>query len=128
MADSTGFNRHSGRLLTDWAHVQQSIEVILTTPLGSRVMRRDFGSELYDLVDRKMTSRLVLALYAASAVAIRRWEPRFRLTRAAVTESGATGRLGLALYGTYYPRGHLGDYSVAEDAEARVFVNGEERR
>lgn len=124
MADSTGFDRRSGRLLTDWAHVQQSIEVILTTPLGSRVMRRDFGSELYELVDRKMTSRLVLALYAASAVAIRRWEPRFRLTRASVIQATSTGLLGLALFGTYYPRGHRGDYSVAEDATVRVIFQG----
>lgn len=122
MADSTGFDRRSGRLRTDWAHVQQSIEVILTTPIGSRVMRRDFGSELYDLVDRKMTPRLVLALYAATAVAIRRWEPRFRLTRAGVTEAGAAGRIGLVLYGTYYPRGHRGDYSIAEDASTRVIL------
>jgi phage baseplate assembly protein W len=124
MADSAGFDRRSGRLLTDWAHVQQSIEVILTTPIGSRVMRRDFGSELPDLVDRKMTPRLVLALYAAAAVAIRRWEPRFRLTRAGVTEAGATGRLGLVLYGTYFPRGHRGDFSVAEDASTRIIFQG----
>ena len=120
MSDGNGIDRRLGRPLTGWAHVEQSLDVILTTPIGARVMRRDFGSELPDLVDRKMTSRLVLALYAAAAAAIRRWEPRFRLTRAAVTEAGATGRLGLALYGTYYPRGHLGDNSVAEDASTRI--------
>lgn len=120
MSESNGIDRRTGGVVSGWAHVEQSLDVILTTPIGSRIMRRDFGSEIPDLVDRKMTSRLVLALYAAAAAAIRRWEPRFRLTRAAVTEAGATGRLGLALYGTYYPRGHLGDYSVAEDASTRI--------
>lgn len=120
MSESNGIDRRTGGIASGWAHVEQSLDVILTTPIGSRVMRRDFGSEIPDLVDRKMTSRLVLALYAAAAAAIRRWEPRFRLTRAAVTEAGATGRLGLVLSGTYYPRGHLGDYSVAEDASTRI--------
>lgn len=120
MSESNGIDRRTGGIVSGWAHVEQSLDVILTTPIGARIMRRDFGSEIPDLVDRKMTSRLVLALYAAAAAAIRRWEPRFRLTRAAVTEAGATGRLGLALYGTYYPRGHLGDYSVAEDASTRI--------
>ncbi len=120
MSESNGIDRRTGGIVSGWAHVEQSLDVILTTPIGARIMRRDFGSEIPDLVDRKMTSRLVLALYAAAAAAIRRWEPRFRLTRAAVTEASATGRLGLALYGTYYPRGHLGDYSVAEDASTRI--------
>lgn len=120
MSESNGIDRRTGGVVSGWAHVEQSLDVILTTPIGSRIMRRDFGSEIPDLVDRKMTSRLVLALYAAAAAAVRRWEPRFLLTRAAVTEAGATGRLGLALYGTYYPRGHLGDYSVAEDASTRI--------
>jgi phage baseplate assembly protein W len=117
---SAGVDRRTGRPLTGWAHVQQSIEVILTTPLGSRVMRRDFGSELFDLIDAKMTQRRVLALYAATAIALRRWEPRFRLTRCAVVDGDATGKIGLALFGTYYPRGHLGDFSVAEAATTRV--------
>lgn len=122
MSDGAGIDRTAGGPRTDWAHVEQSLRVILTTPIGSRVMRRDFGSHLPDLVDRKMTSRLVLAVYVAAAEAIRRWEPRFRLTRCAIVEATATGRLGLALYGTYYPRGHRGDYSVAADATTRVIV------
>ena len=120
MADSTGIDARTGRPLSDWAHVEQSIGIILKTPIGSRVMRRDFGSDLPELVDRKMTGRNILAVYAASAVAINRWEPRFRLSRAAITAAAPDGRLSLALYGTYYPRGHLGDYSIAEDATTRV--------
>ena len=120
MADSAGVDQRTGRVLTDWAHVQQSIGVILTTPIGSVPMRRDFGSELPDMVDRKMTGRNVLALYAACAVAIDRWEPRFRLKRASVNSASAGGVLALSLFGTYFPRGHRGDYSVAQDASARV--------
>jgi hypothetical protein len=32
-------------------HLKQSIIDILTTPIGSRVMRRDYGSRLFELVD-----------------------------------------------------------------------------
>lgn len=123
MADSVGVSAVAQSALTDWDHTQQSIETILTTPVGSRVMRRDFGSELIDLIDRKMTQRTVLEVYAAAAVAIARWEPRFRLERAAIVDAAASGRIGLALYGVYFPRGHVGDFSIAEDAVARVLVD-----
>ena len=120
MADSTGVNAATGAALTGWAHVQQSIKKILTTPIGSRVMRREFGSDLPDLVDTKMIQRNVLAVCSAAATAIARWEPRFRMRGGAVERAEPTGVLALVIYGTYFPRGHLGDYSVAEDATARV--------
>jgi phage baseplate assembly protein W len=85
------------------------------TPIGSRVMRRDFGSNLYDLIDAKMQQRNVLALYSAAAVAIDKWEPRFRLTECAIDRAAPDGVVGLVLRGTYFPRGHKGDYSIAED-------------
>ena len=122
MADSAGVDRRTGKPAEDWDHVQQSIAVILTTPIGSRVMRRDFGSELFDLVDAKMTARTILAIYGAAATAIARWEPRFRLARAGISRATAGGQIELQLFGVYYPRGHLGDFSVAEDASARIVL------
>lgn len=125
----TGIDGRTGQPLSGWPHVRQSIETILTTPLGSRVMRRDFGSELFDLIDAKMTPRRVLALYVATAMALKRWEPRFRLTRCSLATDdgrlvrfGPGGKINVELHGTYFPRGHLGDYSVAEDASTRVVV------
>ncbi len=94
-------NRWTGEPITGWEAVLQSIAVILTTPIGSRVMRRDFGSELPDLIDRPMTSRVVLAVYAATADALARWEPRFRLTGVQIGEASAQGRLTLHLRGEY---------------------------
>ncbi|WP_336810934.1 GPW/gp25 family protein [Bosea sp. MMO-172] len=127
MPDGNGLDRRTLKRISGWAHVQQSIEVILTTPLGSRVMRRDFGSALFDLIDAKMTQRRVLALYAAAAIAIARWEPRFRLTRCSMftgdgrlVRLGPTGKISIELHGNYYPRGHLGDFSIVEDATVRV--------
>ncbi|MCO5153380.1 MULTISPECIES: GPW/gp25 family protein [unclassified Shinella] len=124
MADSTGVSAATGAVLTGWPHVEQSISKILRTPIGSRVMRRDFGSDLPDMIDAKMAQRNVLALYSAAATAIARWEPRFRMKGGAVTRAEATGVIALNIYGTYYPRGHHGDYTVSEDATARIVFEG----
>ena len=125
MADSTGVNARTGRPLSDWQHVEQSIRRVLTTPIGSVVMWRDFGSELPDLVDAKMISRNVLALYSAAAVAINQWEPRFRLSRCSVANLTAGGRVALELFGTYFPRGHRGDYTIAQDVSVRIVLSGD---
>ena len=106
---STGINAVTGRILQDWAHVAQSIGVILTTRIGTRVMRREFGSELLGLIDRPMTDRIVLAVYAAVATALALWEPRFVLRSCAIVRAGPDGVIGLRLAGDYLPRGHLGD-------------------
>ena len=124
MAGSTGVDADIGTVLNDWQHVQQSIVKVLTTPIGSRVMRRDFGSEIPDMIDAKMIQKNVLAVYSAAATAIAKWEPRFRVTGAALARLTAAGEVALQVTGTYYPRGHLGDYSVAQDASTRVVFGG----
>jgi phage baseplate assembly protein W len=112
MADSTGIDGN-GQPLSDWPHVEQSIGVILSTPIGSRVMRREFGSELFDLIDRPMTDRIILAIYAAVVLAIAKWEPRFAVTNLFVHRLDETGVVELQIAGIYYPRGHLGDFTPA---------------
>lgn len=124
MPSSSGVNAVTGEVMTDWDHVQQSIRKVLTTPIGARVMRRDFGSNLPELVDRKMTTANILAIYSASASAIRRWEPRFRMQYGRVTVGDAGGKVSLEIFGVYYPKGHLGDYNVAESASTRVVYGG----
>ncbi len=61
-------------------HVRQSIGDILTTPVGTRVMRRDYGSVIPDLIDQPLNRATVLRLYAATAAAVMRWEPRLRIS------------------------------------------------
>lgn len=124
MTSSSGFNRNTGQPLTDWDHVVQSIAVILTTPIGTRVMRREFGSEIPALIDRPLTDRVVLAVYVACANALRQWEPRFRLRRCQLIEIEPAGKITLALSGEYRPKGHLGDEALANDnAELIVSVS-----
>jgi phage baseplate assembly protein W len=123
---STGINRGSGDVLRDFDHVQQSIGVILMTRIGSRVMRRDFGSELPDLVDRPPTDQVILALYSATVMAIARWEPRFAVTNLYVHRLDESGVVELQLAGIYYPRGHLGDFTQATgDVKFTIPLSGE---
>ena len=76
----SGMSRDTGMTLTDAAHISQSIRDILTTPVGSRVMRRDYGSLLSMLLDQPQNQALRLQIMSACYMAILKWEPRVRLT------------------------------------------------
>lgn len=87
-----GVNASTGRSIDGESHLRQSIADILTTPIGSRVMRRDYGSLLPELIDAPFNGSTRMKLYGATATALMRWEPRIRLTRidlAAGSEPGA---------------------------------------
>lgn len=94
-------NRHTGKELSGIEHLKQSIIDILTTPIGTRVMRRDYGSRLFELVDRPISP---IELYAATAEALERWEKRFKLERVKI-ESIDEGKVTLILEGIYMPDG-----------------------
>lgn len=86
-----GTSRHTGRMIDGDAHLAQSIADILTTPRGTRVMRRDYGSRLPDLLDAPMNGETVIDVFAESADAIDLWEPRFRLARVQLAAADAGG-------------------------------------
>ena len=114
-----GMDQETGRLLTGWAHCAQSIAVIVTTAIGSRVMRRDFGSDAPALQDRPGVAREVARHYQAIARALRKWEPGFRLRKVRLVALGAGGVAEIVIAGVFFPDGHLGDYSRAETRETR---------
>lgn len=96
-----GLDRETMAARGGWDHVLQSIGDILTTPVGTRVMRREYGSDLPLLVGRPMTADNILAVYAATALAIAAWEPRFALTGVEIEDADRSGRLGLRISGVY---------------------------
>ena len=95
-----GMDRDTGKLLDDAEHLRQSIQIILETPLGSRVMRPDFGSELFDLVDAPMNDETNLRIYAAVHDSLTKWEPRLRTVNVQV-ESRSPGEIILQVNGIY---------------------------
>ena len=95
-----GMDEATGKPLEGNAHLAQSIGDILTTPLGSRVMRRDYGSMLFDLIDQPLNAGTRLLIYASTALALRRWEPRIHLRRVTLDmAAGAAGKAALSIEG-----------------------------
>jgi phage baseplate assembly protein W len=99
-----GTDAATGKKLGGIAHLRQSILDILTTPVGTRVMRRSYGSRLFEHVDAPINRQTLLAIYEATADAIKRWEPRFLVTKV-LAESAEPGALSLSLTGEYLPDG-----------------------
>jgi phage baseplate assembly protein W len=93
-------NRQTGRPITTLEHISQSIGDIVTTRLGSRVMRREYGCHLVDLIDQPGNPATQLLCYAAIAMALIRWEPRVRLSRVQLTNLTMAGQCELEIEGS----------------------------
>ncbi|USQ97244.1 GPW/gp25 family protein [Caulobacter sp. RL271] len=104
-----GLNRDTGRILSGWPHVVQSLGIVWSTRLNEREMRPWFGSELAGELGKPLTPAVALRVSQLVTVAIELWEPRFGVKRAAFTKIGAGGNLVLRIDGEYRPNGHLGD-------------------
>lgn len=102
----TGTDARNGRTLTGIAHVRQSLIKILTTRIGTRVMRRDFGSDIPNLIDRPVNDDLSVDLYIACAESIGRWEPRLRLRQASFRALG-DGGVEFSFEADYLPGGEV---------------------
>lgn len=99
-----GISATTGRKLGGIDHLRQSIRDILTTPIGSRVMRRDYGSRLFELIDTPYSSATKLAIIAATAEALMTWEPRIEVEDITL-RSYTPGHIIIDLSGRYLPDG-----------------------
>lgn len=93
-------NRHNGGSMTRREHISQSITDILTTRIGTRVMRREYGSLVPDLIDEPFNDVTRLRVYAATTMAVMRWEPRIRLSHVQMNGADLKGACTLDLEGT----------------------------
>jgi phage baseplate assembly protein W len=100
-----GTDSHTGKPLSGAAHLRQSIRDILTTPVGSRVMRREYGSRLFDLVDNPLNADTLVDIFAATAEALLRWEPRLKVQRVQARAAGEAGKIEIDLEAIYLPTG-----------------------
>lgn len=95
-----GMSNQTGKYLDDLEHLKQSIVDILTTPIGSRVICRDYGSNLFQLTDQPINRDLFPKIYAAVAEAIEKWEPRFKVEKITINSINE-GHIILSLIGRY---------------------------
>ncbi len=93
-------SRDTGKTVERIEHLRQSIIDILTTPIGSRVMRRDYGSRLFELIDAPVNRETLVDYYAAVAEALDRWEDRIQVQQVDIT-SAAVGSITLSITGKY---------------------------
>lgn len=119
MAHCLTIDENTGKVITGWAVVRQSIERIFRTKAGSRILQRHFGSRLPDFIDQPYTESWVGYIYAAMADALVRFEPRFILERIEMVNdnelTGAVpknGQLWVKLTGVFLPNGAADDMNI----------------
>lgn len=106
----SGIDRSTGRSLSGWEHVLQSLQVIFSTRFHERVMLRWFGSLVPHMLGENLVERTVTRFFYALTVAIELWEPRFKVTKVNVLQADRTGFLSFRIDGVYFPNAHLGDF------------------
>ncbi|HFK7950544.1 baseplate assembly protein [Escherichia coli] len=95
-----GMNSHTGLSISEVEHIRQSVRDILVTPVGSRVMRREYGSLLSALIDQPQTPALRLQIMSACYSAIQKWEPRVSLSTIAFERGEDDGAMYVDMTGT----------------------------
>ena len=99
-----GMNSQSGLSISEVEHIRQSVRDILVTPVGSRVMRREYGSLLSQMIDQPQTPALELQIKVACYMAVLKWEPRVTLS-SVTTERSFDGRMTVTLTGQHNDTG-----------------------
>lgn len=98
-------SRITGQAVGELDHLRQSVADILATPIGTRVMRRDYGSQVPMLVDQPDNRVTELRLLSAAASALMRWEPRLSLSQISMERDPETkGKALLTVQGAYLSR------------------------
>ncbi|MBF5003365.1 GPW/gp25 family protein [Diaphorobacter sp. NR2-3-3-1] len=87
-------NRNTGQRINMLEHVRQSVTDILSTPIGSRVMRRTYGSLVPALIDQPDNLSTQTRVFSAVASALMRWEPRIKVSKMSLTrDADVPGRV-----------------------------------
>jgi len=93
-----GMNASTGASMTLLDHIRQSVRDILMTPLGTRIYRRGYGSEIPELIDQPLNGATVMRIYAAVAYRLALWEPRISLSSVSMNRDAA-GAVSVVLQG-----------------------------
>jgi len=97
-----GMDATTGAAVSGLDAVRQSVHDIVTTPPGTRLMRRDYGCGVWDYVDGPITQPTRVAMIAAVASALRTFEPRVSVTSVTVEATEPTeGRLAITINALY---------------------------
>lgn len=106
-----GMDRHTGQPISGIEHLRQSIADILSTPLGSRRQRPEYGSKLRGFVDLPINAGWKSAVQAEAARALGRSEPRLKLERVTAL-SLLDGKINMLVAGEYLSDNFVLEVSV----------------
>lgn len=73
MTKSPLISNQTGQPIDNDANLRQSIIDVLITPIGSRLMRRDYGCGISELIDAPANNNLIALMKAHIAKALKRW-------------------------------------------------------
>lgn len=104
-------SRYNGSDLSEIEHIKQSLEDIATTPIGSRLMRRDYGTLLANLIDQPISEVLYLKIYSTLYTAYVRWEDRVDISQMNVVDI-KNGQLILDIVGFLKTNGNEINMSI----------------
>lgn len=65
-----GMSSDNGEIINGTTYLEQVVRDVLTTPVGSRVMRRNYGSRLYTLLDHPIDEALIANMHVAVVEAL----------------------------------------------------------
>jgi uncharacterized protein len=77
-------------LVSGTEDIHQSLRILLSTRLGERVMREDYGCDLFEIQFEEIDQSLVNRVTGLVTDAILLGEPRIQLDQVAVDESATT--------------------------------------
>lgn len=103
MATSTehliDIDRYTGELIQGWERIKQSIFVILTTRLRTRLMRLWWGSKFNEMQDKPGNEEVLMSSMMAAISAINTYEPEFKVTRVVIGDMGPDGEITITVEG-----------------------------
>lgn len=107
MEHPRGFDRQTFTVVEGWDYVHSLLQDALSTRIGSRVLRRYYGSDIPAYIDAPGTAPVILALLADVAEAadairnVETGEAVVRFEQSGEVKASRKGEFSLDLYFTY---------------------------
>ena len=136
---NNSFDRYTGKIISGWPAVQQRMDILFSTPIHQRVLRRWVGSLVPRMLGRDITGPMILRFFNAIGTALDLWEPCYRLSRvyfmenvgppqspplplAAAAAEIRAGNGAFRTEGVYYPYALQGNYTPQTMPAQRIIV------
>lgn len=100
-----GMNAETGERIEGIEHFYQCCERTLSTPIGTHILKRDFGLD-FDIVDKNTTNSFRMNVIAKATDALEKWEPRISVSRVFISSvAHDAGDVRVGYEATYLPDG-----------------------